>query len=249
MTFELVTIPCLSDNYDFLLHRDGKTALIDAAVTAPIEEELNQRGWGLDEIWITHHDWDHIDGVDELRRKTGAIVRGAAADVHRLPKLDIAHQPGDVFEFAGAEVSIIDVPGHTLGHVAYYVADAKAAFTGDSLMALGCGRVVEGTLAQMYDTLMRLNALPGDTRICSGHEYTKKNGEFARTIEANNPDLEQRIADFRAGNPTMPTLLSLEQKTNPFLRAGLQSVKDALNMSDSDDADVFAEMRRRRNSF
>ena len=251
MSFEIVTVPCRTDNYAFLVHGNGKTALVDVPEAAPIARVLSDRGWSLDEIWITHHHNDHIDGLEELRGS--ALVRGAAGDAHRLPPLDVAHGDGDTFDFAGSEVKVMDVSGHTVGHIAFYMPDAKAAFTADSLMALGCGRVFEGTMPQMWASLSKLAALPPDTLICSGHEYTEANGRFALTIEPDNPDLlarVQRISEARAsGEPTVPSLLSEELATNPFLRAGLSPVKSLLHMSGAGDEDVFAEIRRRKDSF
>ena len=251
MSFEIVTVPCRTDNYAFLVHGNGKTALVDVPEAAPIAAELDARGWTLDEIWITHHHDDHISGVAELR--DGALVRRAYADAHRLPSLDIMHGDGDRFEFAGSEVSVMDVSGHTIGHIAFYLADASAAFTADSLMALGCGRVFEGTFPQMWSSLSKLAALPPETIICSGHEYTAANGRFAITIEPDNAALQDRIARIAAardaGEPTVPSLLSEELATNPFLRAGLSSVKSNLSMSDARDEDVFAEIRKRKDSF
>ncbi|MEM9970428.1 MAG: hydroxyacylglutathione hydrolase, partial [Pseudomonadota bacterium] len=170
MTFDLVTIPCRSDNYAFLLHRGGQTALIDAPEAAPILTELARRDWSLDEIWLTHHHSDHIEGVPALVEAHGCRVRGAAADAHRLPSLDHAHKGGDQFTFAGADVDVMEVYGHTVGHIAFHMPAADAVFTGDSLMALGCGRLFEGTPDQMWDALSRLAALPGDPMVFSGHE-------------------------------------------------------------------------------
>ena len=253
MSFEIVTIPCLSDNYAYLVHGGGKTAVVDVPEAAPIAAELERRGWALDEIWITHHHNDHIGGVEELRSAYDATVRGGAADAHRLPPLDHAHGDGDRFDFAGSDVLVMDVSGHTVGHIAFYLADAKAAFTADSLMALGCGRVFEGTMQQMWESLSKLAALPGDTLICSGHEYTATNAAFALTIEPENPALLQRKAMIAAardrGDPTVPSLLSAELETNPFLRAGLSQVKSSLDMRQRSDAEVFAEIRRRKDSF
>jgi hydroxyacylglutathione hydrolase len=255
MPFELITVPCRTDNYAFLLHdgATGRTALIDAPEAAPIRRALGARGWGLDEIWITHHHGDHVEGVDELRAACGARVTGAAADRHRLPALDRAVAAGDSFDFAGAAVQVIDVSGHTVGHIAFHVPDAGAVFTGDSLMALGCGRLFEGTAPQMWASLSRLAAVPPDTLVCSGHEYTAANAAFALTIEPENPALIARAEAVRAararGEATVPSRLSDELATNPFLRAGLQSVKDGLSMAQDDDAEVFAEIRRRKDRF
>jgi hydroxyacylglutathione hydrolase len=252
---ELVTIPCLSDNYAFLLHdaKSEKPALIDAPAPLPIEAELEDRGWSLSEIWLTHHHWDHIDGVADLVAATGARVIGAEADAHRLPPLDQAVRPGKNFTFADHEVQVLDVPGHTIGHIAFYVPAANAAFTGDSLMAMGCGRLFEGRPAQMWDSLQRLSQLPADTLICSGHEYTAGNISFALTIEPENDALRarrERVEAARAKRrPTVPSRLSDELETNPFLRAHLSSVKTALNMKTASDAKVFAEIRARKDDF
>ena len=257
MKFELITIPTQEDNYNFLLHAGGRTILVDAPPdVTPIADALTERGWGLDEIWVTHHHWDHIDGVDTLRERFGAKVRGCKADAHRLPTLDYSHEDGDSFDFGEFTVTVMDVSGHTEGHIAYYVPQAGVLFSADSLMALGCGRVPDGQaelMEQMYRSITRLSALPPETIVCSGHEYTLANGRFALTIEPENPDLIQRIAEAKkaraAGKPTVPSSLELEHKTNPYLRAGLQSVKAALNMNEATDAEAFIEIRRRKNSF
>jgi len=251
MSFKFVTIPCREDNYAFLIHGNGKTALVDAPEAGPIQVALEHEGWTLDEIWITHHHNDHVDGVADLR--SDAVVRGARADAHRLPPLDIAHEDGETFEFAGTTVQVFDVSGHTIGHIAFYIASEHAAFTADSLMSLGCGRVFEGTFDQMWASLSKLAALPPETTIYSGHEYTASNGRFALTIEPENPALlarMERVAEARAtGEATVPSQLSDELATNPFLRAGLAEVKSNLDMDGASDADVFAEIRRRKDSF
>lgn len=253
MTFEIVTVPCRSDNYAFLVHGDGKTALVDAPEARPIAEALDALGWGLDEIWITHHHDDHIEGVKELRDHYGAKVLGAAADVRRLPPLDHTLVDGDTFEFAGSTVEVMDVSGHTVGHIAFHLADADAVFTADSLMAMGCGRVFEGTMEQMWQSLSKLAALPGETMVYSGHEYTENNARFALTIEPDNPALLARIKFIKDARdrdqPTVPSRLADELATNPFLRAGLAEVKSRLNMRDQDNDAVFAEIRRRKDSF
>ena len=253
MSFGIVTVPCRTDNYAFLVHGNGRTALVDAPEAAPIAAALDDRGWTLDEIWITHHHDDHVEGVAELCGRYGATVRGAAADAHRLPPLDHALGDGDSFDFAGSTVQVMDVSGHTVGHIAFYLADAKAAFTADSLMALGCGRVFEGTMPMMWQSLSKIAALPRDTTICSGHEYTEANGRFALTIEPNNIALKERlrmVAEARErGEPTVPSKLSTELETNPFLRAGLDDVKMLLDMTGRSDAEVFGEIRRRKDSF
>lgn len=253
MPLEIATIPCRSDNYAFLIHdaESGRTALVDAPETAPLKRALEERGWSLDEIWITHHHADHIDGVADLRQ--GAVVIGAKADAHRLPPLDRQVAGGDTFTFAGQEVQVIDVSGHTVGHIAYYIPQAHTAFTADSLMALGCGRVFEGTHEQMWSSLSKLADLPPETVICSGHEYTQANAKFALTIEPDNAKLMSRAEDIAAhraaGKPTVPSTLAEELATNPFLRAHLPEVKIALGNAEMSDVEAFAEIRTRKDRF
>jgi len=255
MPFEIVTIPCLDDNYAFLIHSkaSGETALVDAPVAGPILAELDKRGWKLTEIWLTHHHWDHIDGVGELKEATGAQVIGAADDAHRLPPLNKKLAEGTNYTFAGQDVQIFDVSGHTVGHIAFYIPSAAAVFTADSLMALGCGRLFEGTPETMWASLSKLAALPGEPTVYSGHEYTSANAKFAVTIEPENLRLAERMQYIEkavaAGTPTVPSMLEEELATNPFLRAGLPAVKAALNMPDASDAAVFAEIRSRKDAF
>jgi hydroxyacylglutathione hydrolase len=255
MPLDIVTLPCLSDNYAYLLHDavSGATAVVDVPDAAPIEAALAERGWHLTDILITHHHWDHVDGVEALRAATGARVVGAAADAHRLPALDLAVAEGDKLRVGGEEATVIDVSGHTVGHIAYHFPASRALFTADSLMALGCGRLFEGTPEMMWESLSKLAALPGDTLVYSGHEYTASNLKFARTIEPGNGALISRcdaIAAARAkGQPTVPALLSEELATNPFLRANLPEVKAALGMAGASDAQVFAEIRKRKDHF
>lgn len=255
MTLELITIPCRTDNYAFLLHdaQTGKTALIDAPEVPAIRAALDVRGWRLTDILITHHHDDHIAGVEPLRDMYNPRVIGAAADAHRLPRLDLAVAEGDMITVCGESASVIDVSGHTIGHIAFYFAASRAAFTADSLMALGCGRLSEGTAAQMWTSLQKLRALPADTLICSGHEYTASNARFALTIEPDNAALIARVADITAtraqGGFTVPSLLSLEMATNPFLRADDPTLAAAIGMAGIDPAEIFAEVRRRKDRF
>ena len=255
MSLEIVTIPCLEDNYAFLLHDSatGKTAAVDVPDSGPILAVLEERGWDLDEIWLTHHHDDHIDGVPELRTATGAKVTGAAADAHRLPPLDRQVNDEEVFDFAGHPVRVIDVSFHTIGHIAFYVADAKAVFSADSLMALGCGRIFEGNAEQGWQSLSKLAALPPDTLVCSGHEYTLSNARFAMSVDAGNPALQKRMAEVeqavREGRATVPSLLSEELATNPFLRATSAEMKRSVGMENAKDWEVFAEVRKRKDNF
>ncbi len=254
MPLEIVTVPCLSDNYAYLL-RDGSgtVGLIDAPETGPIEAALAERGWTLDIILITHHHPDHIDGVDALRSRFGATVVGAAADSHRLPKLDQAVAPGDEVAVGDSVATVLDVPGHTVGHIAYYFADAGALFSADSLMVMGCGRLFEGTAEQMWASLSTMAALPDATMIYSGHEYATGNVKFALSVDGDNPALVARAAEIEAmrrdGVPTVPARLDLERATNPFLRAADPAFKARHGLEKLPDAQVFAEMRRRKDAF
>ena len=250
MSFDLVTIPCLSDNYAYLLHdpQTGNTALVDAPEAEPIKAELSARGWTLTDILLTHHHPDHVDGVAALR--DGARVIGAAADAHRLPPLDLAVKPGQGFRVCDALVQVIDVPGHTIGHVAFHLPDEGLLFSADSLMAMGCGRLFEGTPAQMWDSLKKLRDLPGGTTVCSGHEYTLVNARFAASLEPENEKVKSRLSAVEAtrekGMPTVPSALSTELRTNPFLRADDPALAQAIGMPGADPVDVFAEVRARR---
>lgn len=225
MPLDLVTIPCLQTNYAYLLHdaATGRTACIDVPEAPPILAALAARGWTLTDILITHHHDDHIAGVDALRAATGARTHGAAADAHRLPALDQALREGDTIPFGAETIHVLDMPGHTVGHIAYHLPESRIAFTADTLMAAGCGRLFEGTPAQMHASLTKLAGLPPETLICSGHEYTTANLAFAATVDPDNPALLARIADTSAaraaGKATVPSLLSMELATNPFLRA------------------------------
>ncbi len=255
MPLEIVTIPCLSDNYAFLAHdaQSGATALIDAPEAGPILAELEARGWALSHVLLTHHHWDHVDGLPGILEKHPAKVIGAAADAHRLPPLDQQVSDGENFEIAGEPVQVMDVSGHTLGHVAYYMPQSAAVFTADSLMALGCGRLFEGTPEQMWRSLSELAALPDDTLVCSGHEYTQSNAKFAVTVDPTNTALQQRVVDIdrarASGQPTVPSKLGLEKATNPFLRAEDPAILAHLGMEGADPVAVFAEIRGRKDNF
>ncbi|MDX2484588.1 MAG: hydroxyacylglutathione hydrolase [Pseudodonghicola sp.] len=255
MPLEILTIPCLSDNYAFLAHdaASGETALIDAPEAAPILAALADTGWRLTQVLLTHHHWDHVEGLAEILAAHPAKVTGAAADAHRLPPLDAQVSEGDCVQIGAETGQVIDVSGHTVGHIAYVFPDSQAVFTADSLMALGCGRVFEGTMAQMWGSLSKLAALPPETVVYSGHEYTEANGRFAATIDPDNPALQQRIRDIAAaraaGQPTVPSTLELELATNPFLRAGDAPIQAHLGMEGADAAEVFAEIRARKDRF
>jgi len=255
MPLEILTIPCLSDNYAYAVQdtESGEVAVIDAPETAPILRTLSFKGWGLNQILLTHHHGDHIDGLEVLRQAIEAPVVGAKADQHRLPDLELGVEEGDAFALGNQPVYVYDVSGHTKGHVAYYFPEGNALFTGDSLMVMGCGRLFEGDAEMMWATLSKLMELPPETQVYSGHEYTASNAKFAMSIEPENRaliDRTRQISELRArGDNTMGSTLELEVATNPFLRAGQPSVKTALGMEGAADVDVFAEIRRRKDNF
>jgi hydroxyacylglutathione hydrolase len=255
MALELVCVPCLKDNFAFLLRdaASGEVALVDAPEAAPILAALQARGWNLTRILVTHHHDDHIQAVDALRASTGAEVLGAAADAHRLPRLDRALREGDAVAVGAESGVVIEVPGHTRGHIAFHFPQSRMAFTADSLMAAGCGRLFEGTAQEMWDSLSKFAALPGETLIGSGHDYLDGNLRFARSLEPDNPALILRIERLaklrREGRLPMPSTLAEERATNPFLRAGLPQMKAALGMEHAPDATVFAEIRQRKDRF
>jgi hydroxyacylglutathione hydrolase len=255
MPLELVTIPCLTDNYAYLIHNaaTGETALVDVPEAPPILAALQSRGWRLDHILITHHHPDHIDGVPAVAAATGAKVTGARADAHRLPPLDRQVAEGNTLTVCGEDCRIIDVSGHSIGHIAFHFPTSNLVFTADSLMAMGCGRLFEGTPVMAYASLLKLAALPGDPLICSGHEYTAANARFAATLEQDNPALISRTSEITAmrekGLPTVPSRLSDELATNPYLRAHLPQMKAAVGMPSATDTEVFAEIRARKDRF
>lgn len=248
---DLVTIPCLKDNYAFLVRdrESGQCACIDVPDAIPVIEALQSRGWKLAMILLTHHHSDHVQGVAQLVEATGAMVLGARADSARLPRLDRALAEGDRVTLGGTEGLVLDVSGHTMGHIAFSF--PGMCFTADSLMAGGCGRLFEGAPATMWASLQKLAALPDETLICSGHEYTASNLRFAATVDPDNKALSDRIAATERARamaePTVPSTLALEKATNPFMRAAI--LKKTLGLKGASDAEVFAEIRARKDKF
>lgn len=255
MALEILTIPCRTDNYAFIGHNPdtGDCFLVDAPESDAILSVLSDRSWTLSEILLTHHHPDHVEGLPGILAEHDAKVTGAAADAHRLPPLDRQVSEGDVLQIAGHPAHVIDVSGHTVGHIAIFFPENRALFSADSLMALGCGRVFEGTMQQMWGSLSKLMTLPPDTVIYSGHEYTQANGRFAVTVDPDNPDLAARIDDIAraraAGEPTVPSTLALELATNPFLRGADSAIQRHLSMEGAEVSAVFAEIRRRKDAF
>ena len=255
MTLTLTTVPCLKDNYAFIIGnpQTREAAVIDVPEAGPVNAAIAAGNWTLTTVLLTHHDWDHIDGLDGLENRDTLTVIGAAADAHRLPPLDLAIAEHDTINVCGESAVVIDVSGHTIGHVAYYFATTGLAFTADSLMALGCGRLWEGTHAQAWESLQKLRALPPETLICSGHEYTAANARFAITLDPDNPDLKSRIEEINtkraAQQPTVPSSLALEIRTNPYLRVDHPEFKSAIAMPDADALAVFTQIRTRKDNF
>jgi len=248
--------PCLQDNYGFLVHDPdtGTTATVDTPDAKAILAALDETGWSLNWIMNTHHHFDHAGGNLELKEKTGCRIVGPRADANRIPGIDIAVGDGDIFELGSRRANVIDTPGHTRGHIVYHFAGDHVAFVGDTLFAMGCGRLFEGTPAQMWRSLSKLvEALPDDTRIYCAHEYTQNNARFALTVEPDNDALVKRAADVDAlrdaGEPTVPTIMVLEKATNPFLRPDSPGLQATLSMPGADVVDVFAETRTRKDQF
>lgn len=252
---EIHMFPCLQDNYGFLLHDadHGLTATIDTPDSGAIEKALTEKNWALTHILNTHHHWDHAGGNLELKQKTGCVIAGPRAEAARIPGIDVELGEGDVFRFGQFNARVYDTPGHTAGHIVYHFESAKVAFVGDTLFAMGCGRLFEGTAEQMWNSLQKIMQWPDDTRIYCAHEYTRANARFALTVEPENNDLKTRARDtdkLRAeGKPTIPTTLALEKKTNPFLRPASVSIRRTLNMGHKSDVEVFARIRQLKDNF
>lgn len=252
---DIKLIPCLTDNYAVLAHdpESDATILVDVPDADAISAALDETGWKLTHILITHHHWDHVQGLDDIKHKTGAMVYGPAASKQAIKGIDHGLSDGDEIILGDQQVYALGTPGHTLDHISYWLPKAELAFTGDTLFAMGCGRVFEGSLKDMWFSVDKLAKLPAETNIYCGHEYTKANGEFCLTIEPDNDLLKQRMDHVEAlraqGKPTLPTTILDELATNCFLRANHPDVKASLGMSDAEDAEVFAEIRTRKDNF
>ena len=234
-------VPILSDNYAWMLRdaASGAVAIVDPADPGPIIAAAERAGGRLDMILLTHHHADHVAGTDAVRARFNCPVVGAAADAHRLPRLDRAVREGDTVQLGGAEARVIDTPGHTRGQINFYFPDGDVLLSGDTLFSLGCGRLIEGTAEEMFASLRKLATLPADTLVCCGHEYTASNARFALTVEPNNAALRARAEEVRrqreANQPTVPSRLGDEMAANPFLRAP--------------DAASFARIRAQKDAF
>ncbi len=225
MALEIVRIAALSDNYIWLVHEpeSGETMVVDPAVAEPVLAELAARGWTLTQIWNTHWHPDHTGGNAALKAASGCVISGPAAEAERIPTLDVELRGGDSVKLGKIEALVIDVPAHTAGHIAFHIADEAVVFVGDTLFAMGCGRLFEGSAAQMFANMQKLAALPGETLVYCAHEYTLSNGRYALVAEPDNLELAERMAQVEAmrarGEPTVPTTIALERATNPFMRA------------------------------
>ena len=247
---QIETVACLKDNYAYLV-RDaeaGLCAVVDPSDPGPIEAAL--AGSGLTHVLNTHHHWDHTGGNEALKA-LGAVVVGPQKDRARIPGIDIGVEEAGGWRFGGREVQILEVPGHTSGAIAFVI--GEAVFTGDTLFAMGCGRLFEGTPGTMHASLAKLAALPDATSVYCGHEYTLNNARFALTLEPGNLELQARMREVEAlraeGKPTVPSTIGLEKRTNPFLRTGSAEIRATLKMEDADAVEVFAEIRRRKDNF
>jgi len=224
MPVTVTPVPCLSDNYTWLLRApDGRLAVCDPGEAAPVIAAVDAQGGRLDAILLTHHHGDHVAGVDELVQRYGAKVVGAVADAHRLPPLDVAVAPGQSIEVIGVPAEVLASDGHTRGHIAFHFPECAILLCGDTLFSLGCGRLLEGTAEEMFASLQRLAALPPETLVCCGHEYSESNARFALTVEPDNASLRARAEEITrqraAGKPTVPTTIGQENAANPFMRA------------------------------
>ena len=247
----IITIPCLSDNYAYLIDAGEACAVVDPSEAAPVRAALAREGLRLTHIVNTHHHGDHTGGNLELKAAFGAQVVGPARENGRIPGLDIAVSEATGWQFAGRKVTVMDVPGHTLGATTYVI--EGNAFTGDTLFSCGCGRVLEGDPAMMWASLSKLMTLADDTKLWCGHEYTEKNASFALTLEPENQALRMFtnvVRQARAkGNASMPSTMKLEKIVNPFLRPDSPAIRKTLGMEDADDVAVFAEVRRRKDAY
>lgn len=246
---------CRSDNFGVLLHdpQTGSTASIDAPEAAPIEKMLQQTGWKLTDILVTHHHADHTDGIEALKAKYKCRVVAPRGEAAKIPAVDETVGEGDTVKIGSLAANVLETPGHTLGHIAYWFHGDKIVFVGDTLFSIGCGRVIEGTPAQMWDSLKKLRDLPDDTEIYCGHEYTLANIKFARTIEPDNAVLAARESEAKKqieeGSATIPTTIGDEKLANCFLRADKPEVAAGIGMAGKPAVDVFTEIRARKNRF
>jgi hydroxyacylglutathione hydrolase len=246
---------CLKDNYGVLVHdgESGATASIDAPEAAPVEAALRRTGWKLTDILVTHHHADHTGGIEALKRQYRCRVVAPAKEASGIPAVDETVKEGDTVTVGTLTAKVIETPGHTLGHIAYWFPEDKFAFVGDTLFSIGCGRVIEGTPEMMWRSLVKLRDLPNETQVYCGHEYTAANVKFALTVDQDNAVLDARAAEVQRqvaeGTPTIPVSIGDEKLANPFLRADVADLAADIGMAGRPAAEVFAEIRGRKDRF
>lgn len=252
---EIVQLAVLNDNYIYLIHEpsSNKTAVVDPAISPPVLETLDQKGWNLDYILNTHHHNDHIGANLELKENTHCQIIAAKADLHRIPQVDSAVSEGEELTLGREPFRIIETPSHTMGHIMFHFYNSQLLFCGDTLFSMGCGRLFEGTADQMWHSLQKIKVLPEQTQIYCAHEYTQANGTFALTLEANNKALQQRlhqVKQLRTQNlPTIPCSLELEKATNPFLRDHSPEIQSSIGMIGAPGNKVFKVIRELKDKF
>ncbi len=253
--FEIYQFTCRSDNFGVLVHdpKYNLTASIDAPDFETVEAALHEKGWQLTHIFTTHHHFDHVAGHKALKEKYGCLVIGPEKEKDKIPCINQTVQDGDHLSFGSVAFKVMETPGHTLGHVIYYCPEVGVLFAGDTLFPLGCGRLFEGSALDMWQSLQKILALPGDTKIYCGHEYTSSNADFAMVIDPENEVLKKRFEEVKAfrdaDKPTVPTILKQELLTNPFLRVGDYNIRQKLGMLEASDEEVFIEIRRLKDNF
>jgi hydroxyacylglutathione hydrolase len=255
MMLEIIQIPVLNDNYIYLIHDpvSGETAVVDPALAQPVLDVLDEKQWQLTHILNTHHHVDHIGGNLDLKEQTGCNIIGAKNDQHRIPGIDILVEENDQISLGTHQAIIIETPGHTSGHIVFYFTEDSALFCGDTLFAMGCGRLFEGSAEQMWLSLNKLKSLPELTQVYCTHEYTQSNGRFALTVEPNNKALIARMEKVNQqrnhGLATIPSTIEQEKETNPFFRADSPDLQKKLKMQNEPLVEIFTEIRKRKDRF
>lgn len=252
---EIIQLAVLNDNYIYLLHEpvSVETAVVDPAISQPVLDCLNKRGWKLDYILNTHHHSDHVGANLELKEKTNCQILASETDRTRIPGIDKVLIQGDEIQLGKETAKIIATPGHTLGHIIYHFADSNALFCGDTLFSMGCGRLFEGTAEQMWQSLQKIKRLPTQTQIYCAHEYTQANAKFALTIEPDNQALQKRISEVRQlrteNKATIPCTIEQELTTNPFLREDSYGIQQSINMTGKSAVEIFKKIRQLKDNF